>query len=81
MYNKQVIDYAECLLRHKQAQQQAQTTPTIIDVVEDEQGVCYDVNSDGNEHGKTQRIRICEVKKVSLPYHNNWCVLKATGDK
>ena len=24
--------------------------------------------SDG--HGKTQRIRICEVKKVSLLYHN-----------
>lgn len=35
MYNKQVIDYAECLLRHKQAQQeQAQITPT-IDVIED----------------------------------------------
>ena len=82
MYSKQVIDYAECLLRHKQAQQeQAQITPTIVDVIEDEQGVCYGVNSGGDEHGKTQRIRICEVKKVSLPYHNNGCVLNATGDK
>lgn len=36
MYSKQVIDYAECLLRHKQArQEQAQITPTIIDVIED----------------------------------------------
>ena len=46
MYNKQVIDYAECLLRHKQAQQeQAQITPTTIDVIEDEQGGYYGVNS------------------------------------
>ena len=36
MYSKQVIDYAELLLRHKQAQQeQTQLTPTIIDVIED----------------------------------------------
>ena len=36
MYNKQVIDYAELLLRHKQAQQeQTPITPTIIDVIED----------------------------------------------
>ena len=35
MYSKQVIDYAELLLRHKQAQQeQTQLTPT-IDVIED----------------------------------------------
>lgn len=34
MYNKQVIDYAECLLRHKQAQQELFETPT-IDVIED----------------------------------------------
>ena len=35
MYSKQVIDYAELLLRHKQAQQeQTPTTPT-IDVIED----------------------------------------------
>lgn len=35
MYSKQVIDYAELLLRHKQAQpEQAQITPT-IDVIED----------------------------------------------
>ena len=51
MYNKQVIDYAELLLRHKQAQQkQTQITPT-IDVIEDEQGVCYGVNSDVNSDG------------------------------
>ena len=52
MYNKQVIDYAELLLRHKQAQQeQTPITPTIIDVIEDEQGVCYGVNSDVNSDG------------------------------
>ena len=35
MYNKQVIDYAELLLKHKQAQQEQALTPTIIDVIED----------------------------------------------
>ena len=51
MYNKQVIDYAELLLKHKQAQQeQAQITPT-IDVIEniDSNGThkyCYEI-SDG----------------------------------
>ena len=36
MYSKQVIDYAELLLRHKQAQQeQTPITPT-IDVIEDD---------------------------------------------
>ena len=35
MYNKQVIDYAECLLRHKQAQQELFETLTQIDVIED----------------------------------------------
>ena len=34
MYNKQVIDYAECLLRHKQAQQELFETLT-IDVIQD----------------------------------------------
>ena len=34
MYSKQVIDYAECLLRHKQAQQELFETQT-IDVIED----------------------------------------------
>lgn len=35
MYSKQVIDYAELLLRHKQAQQEIFETPTTIDVIED----------------------------------------------
>ena len=34
MYNKQVIDYAELLLRHKQAQQELFETLT-IDVIQD----------------------------------------------
>ena len=51
MYSKQVIDYAELLLRHKQAQQELFETLTQIDVIEDEQGVCYGVNSDVNSDG------------------------------
>ncbi len=35
MYSKQVIDYAELLLRHKQAQQEIFETLTQIDVIED----------------------------------------------
>ena len=35
MYNKQVIDYAELLLRHKQAQQELFETLTQIDVIQD----------------------------------------------
>ena len=35
MYNKQVIDYAELLLKHKQAQQELFETLTQIDVIQD----------------------------------------------
>ena len=35
MYNKQVVDYAELLLRHKQAQQEQAPITPIIDVIED----------------------------------------------
>ena len=74
MYNKQVIDYAELLLRHKQAQQkQAAITPT-IDVIED--------NIENNTEDTQTKVVLsnCSDTLVKHPKLKR-CVLNTTGDK